>query len=120
MAFNEELVNKVRELLVDQMDVEEKHMFGGMCFMVNGKMCLGVIKDELMCRINPSLDETLRESTNCRPMDFTGKSMKGFVFVGLENLRSLKDLKHWVQLCLDFNVLAKASKKKKPKSKSGK
>ncbi len=112
MSYNETLVNRIRELLVHQLQVEEKNMFGGVCFMVNDKMCIGVVKDELMCRINPELDEIVLEKTGCRPMEFTGKRMKGFVFVNEEGLRSNKEYEYWLNLCLDFNPLAKASKKK--------
>jgi TfoX/Sxy family transcriptional regulator of competence genes len=112
MAYNEDLVNRVRECLVDCLNVEEKYMFGGICFMVDAKMCVGVVKNELMCRLNPSLVEDLLNEPACRPMDFTGKSMKGFVFVEEEACRSKKALEKWVQLCLDYNPLAKASTKK--------
>ncbi len=115
MAFNEQLADRVRELLVDSSDVEEKLMFGGMCFMVDGKMCVGVIKDELMCRLDPALEEVVLENDACRPMDFTGKSMKGFVFVAEESLKHKKELSYWVKLCLDFNPKAKATKKKPKK-----
>ena len=113
MAFNEKLVDRIREALVDQAKVEEKHMFGGVCFMVDGKMCVGVVKDEMMCRINPVLFEEVLEKNGCRPMDFTGKRMKGYVFISEEGMKNKKDFEYWVNLCLDFNSEAKASKKKK-------
>lgn len=50
MAFNENLSNRIREALVNEAHVEEKHMFGGVCYMVNGKMCVGVVRNEMMCR----------------------------------------------------------------------
>lgn len=115
MAFNEQLADRVRELLVDFTDVEEKYMFGGVCFMVDGKMCVGVVKDELMCRLDPELEPVVLENSSCRPMDFTGKSMKGFVFVEEEALKNKRELAHWVKLCLDFNPKAKATKKKTKK-----
>ena len=71
MAFDEKLVNRIREYLIDTKKIEEKYMFGGVCFMVDGKMCIGVVKDEMMCRINPVMDEVVLEKTGCRPMDFT-------------------------------------------------
>jgi TfoX/Sxy family transcriptional regulator of competence genes len=79
MAFNEKLVNRICESLIDLPRIEEKHMFGGVCFMVNGKMCMGVVKDEMMCRIDPAMDEIVLEKRGCRPMDFTGRPMKGYV-----------------------------------------
>ncbi len=112
MAFNEKLVDRIRESLVDLKKVEEKYMFGGVCFMVDGKMCIGVVKDEMMCRINPSMDEVVLEKTECRPMDFTGKRMKGYVFISEEGMKTNKAFEYWLSLCLEFNSLAKASKKK--------
>ncbi|MDI1354979.1 MAG: TfoX/Sxy family protein [bacterium] len=113
MAYNESLVDRIRESLVSVPNVEEKHMFGGVCFMVKGKMCAGVIKDEMMCRIDPALEETVLEMPSCRPMDFSGRPLKGYVFVDESGMRSKKDLQYWVNLCLDFNANAKSSKKKK-------
>lgn len=72
MAYNEKLADRVREALVNIPSVEEKLMFGGVCFMVDGKMCLGVAADELMCRFDPLLEEEVLERTGCRPIDFTG------------------------------------------------
>jgi TfoX/Sxy family transcriptional regulator of competence genes len=117
MAYDEKLVNRIRESLINQDKVEEKNMFGGVCFMVDGKMCIGVVKDEMMCRINPKMDEIVLEKTGCRRMDFTGKPMKGYVFIAEVGMKSKKDFDYWVELCLAFNKQAKASKKKsKPKS----
>ncbi len=112
MAFDEKLVDRIRESLVGINNVEEKNMFGGVCFMVNGKMCIGVVKDEMMCRINPAMDEIVLEKKGCRIMDFTGKPMKGYVFISEEGMKTKKAFDYWVNLCLEFNSLAKASKKK--------
>src|ERR1700752_653437 len=112
MAFNEKLADRIREALVNVPKVEEKFMFGGVCFMVNGKMCVGVVKDEMMCRIDPAMDEVALEITGCRRMDFTGKPMKGYVFVSEEGMKTKKAFEYWVDLCLEFNSKAKASKKK--------
>jgi len=115
MPYNEKLADRVREALADIPKVEEKFMFGGVCFMVNGKMCMGVATDELMCRIDPAREEEALERTGCRPMDFTGRPMKGYVFVDETGLKGKKGLDYWVQMCLDFNSRAKASKKPKKK-----
>ena len=115
MAYNEKLADRIREALVDIPKVEEKLMFGGSCFMVNGKMCVGVVKDEMMCRIDPALDEVVLEKTGCRPMDFTGRPMKGYIFISAEGMKTKKNFDYWIQLCLDFNLKAKASKKKSKK-----
>lgn len=112
MAFDEKLADRIRESLVDIKKVEEKNMFGGVCFMVDGKMCIGVVKDEMMCRIDPVMDEIVLEKKGCRRMDFTGKPMKGYVFISEEGMKKQKEFNYWVDLCLEFNKLAKASKKK--------
>ena len=113
MAFNETLSNRIREALLPVPRVEEKYMFGGVCYMVNGKMCVGVVKDEMMCRIDPDVYESALEKTGCREMVFTGKPMKGYVFVNEQGMRSEKDFNYWIGLCLEFNKKAKAAKKKK-------
>jgi len=114
MAFNEKLADRVREIISStHKNVEEKAMFGGLCFMVNDKMCVGVEKERLMVRLDPALNDEVLEMEGCAPMDFTGKVMKGFVFVGIDALNSKKKLEYWMKLALDYNKIAKASKKKK-------
>lgn len=113
MAYNEKLAARVRTLLADLKAVEEKKMMGGITFMVNGKMCVGVLKDELMARIDPEVYETALQKKGCREMDFTGKPMKGFVFIAPKGTDSKKDLGYWIGLALDFNKKAKNSKKRK-------
>jgi TfoX/Sxy family transcriptional regulator of competence genes len=114
MAFDEKLADRTRELIAEtHKRVEEKKMFGGLCFMVNDKMCIGVEKERLMVRIDPEKYEEAMEKPGCKPMDFTGKVMKGYVFVDAESVQSKKALQYWVALALEFNKKAKASKKKK-------
>ncbi len=115
MAYNEKLADRIREALVDTPRTKEKIMLGGVCFMVNNKMCVGVVKDEMMCRINPEVQEVALERDGCRVMDFTGRPMKGYIFVSEEGMKSKKDLTYWIDLSLDFNKLAKASKKRAKK-----
>ena len=115
MAYDEKLSDRIREALADLPKVEEKLMFGGACYMVNGKMCVGVVKGEMMCRIDPDLyEETLRKR-GCCEMVFSGKPMKGFVFVSDEGMKTKKEFDYWIGLCLAINERAKASKKKKRK-----
>lgn len=113
MAYDTELANRIREQLVDLPAVEEKEMMGGLTFMVNGKMCIGIIKDEMMCRIDPALHNELVERLGCRTMDFTNRPMKGYVMVDYSGMRTPQEFEFWIQLCLEFNKVAKASKKKK-------
>jgi TfoX/Sxy family transcriptional regulator of competence genes len=118
MAYNEKLADMTRELIaLTHKNVEEKAMFGGLCFMVNGKMCVGVEKDRLMVRLDPAKYDEAMEKEGCKPMDFTGRVMKGFVFVDAEVLNTKKKLEYWVKLALDYNKIAKASK---PASRGGK
>ena len=114
MAYNEKLADRTREIIaLTHKITEEKKMFGGLCFMVNDKMCVGVEKERLMVRLNPDLTEEVMEKEGCRPMDFTGKIMKGYVFVDITALNTKKKLEYWIQLALEYNSIAKASKKKK-------
>lgn len=113
MAYNEILADRIREQLVDLPNIKEKEMMGGLTFMVNDKMCIGIIKDEMMCRIDPELQETALEKKGCRIMDFTGRPMKGYVMVDDTGMKSQKEFDYWINLCLEFNTKAKASKKKK-------
>ncbi len=114
MAYNEKLAGRTREIIaLTHKIIEEKKMFGGLCFMVNDKMCVGVEKERLMVRLNPDLMEAVMEKEGCTPMDFTGRIMKGYVFVDIEALNTKKKLEYWIQLALEYNSIAKASKKKK-------
>jgi len=81
--------------------------------MVNDKMCVGILNDDLMVRIDPDIYEKALEKRGCREMDFTGRPMKGFMFVDHEGTRNKKDLEYWIKRALDFNKRAKSSKKKK-------
>lgn len=113
MAYNEKLAERTREIIsVSHKKVEEKKMFGGLCFMVNGKMCVGVEQERLMVRLDPEKYDEAMEKEGCRPMDFTGKIMKGYVFVDIGALNTKNKLEYWVKLALEFNKKAKASKKK--------
>ncbi|MEZ5042032.1 MAG: TfoX/Sxy family protein [Saprospiraceae bacterium] len=104
MAYNEQLADRIRFVLQDKkVGFVEKKMMGGLCFMVDDKMCIGIVKEDLMARIDPDVYETAIEKPGCRPMDFTGRPMKGYVFVEPASVDMEEDLNHWVQLCLDFN-----------------
>ena len=113
MAYDTNLADRVRERLADLSDIEEKEMMGGLVFMYNGKMCVGIIKDELMCRIDPEIHEAAVERTGCRTMDFTKKPMRGYIFVDESGMKSINELDYWIKLAVDFNKRAKATKKTK-------
>ena len=110
MAYNETLARRIRERFAPLKNVEEKQMMGGLTFMYNGKMCVGVIKDDLMCRIDPKLHEQLIEKRGCRTMDFTKRPMSGYIMVDESGMNSKKEFEYWIDLALDFNKRAKASK----------
>ena len=113
MAYNEKLAARVKELItLSHKNVEEKKMFGGLCFMVNNKMCVAVETERLMIRLDPAVYDEVMKKPGCSPMDFTGKVMKGYVFVDMGALNSRKKLEYWINLALEYNKKAKPSKKK--------
>ncbi len=122
MAYDEFIADRIRRAFQEkQVAYEEKKMFGGLCFMVDGKMCCGILynkkkeTDLIMARIGEAASEAAMKSPGCHPMDFTGRPMKGYVFITPDGFDLEKDLHYWIQLCIDFNPLAKASRKKKKK-----
>lgn len=111
MAYDTGLAARVRQWFHRQgVAVEEKRMMGGLCFMVKGKMCLGVESQRLMVRLDLAVYETALQRPGCTPMDFTGRPMKGFVWVNLDALSTERSLNEWAALALEFNPRAKASK----------
>ena len=121
MAYNQKLADRLREMMAHLPRVEEKKMFRGVTFMVNNKMCISVSGEELMCRFDPALHETVSEKHGFRTMIMKGHEYKGFGYVSQEAIKSKKDFAFWVNLCLEFNSKAKASKKvKKPVRKAAK
>ena len=113
MPANEDLLHRVREIFAATPNkVEEKKMFGGTCFMVNDKMCVGIKSDGLMVRFDPAEKDELAELEGTKMMTMGGREMKGFMYVAEEVLRTKKQLDFWVNKGLDFNRFAKSSKKK--------
>jgi hypothetical protein len=111
MAYDERLAERIRGYFRRRKGVEEKCMFGGLCFMFNGHMCCGVKTDRLMVRVPPDRYETLLNRSDVREMDFTGKPLKGFLFVSEAGYRTASSLAFW----LDEAV--KCAKSKPPKKK---
>lgn len=117
MAFNEHLGERIATNLQRRgVQYEAKKMFGGLCYLVDGKMCVGVVKDQLMARMDPEQSQAQMERDGVGPMEFTGRPMKGYLFIEAEAYDLEADLDHWIQQCLDFNPHAKASKTKGQKS----
>jgi TfoX/Sxy family transcriptional regulator of competence genes len=96
VAYDEKLAARVRALLADRTDVDERKMFGGLTFMVAGHMCCGVNGDELIVRLEPDHEDNALAESYARPMDFTGRPMRGFVTVQPEGLKGAQ-LNRWVQ-----------------------
>lgn len=113
MAYNEKLASRIREALANIPKVEEKKMFRGLAFMVNHKMCVCVSGEELMCRFDPALQETVIKKNGFRVMIMKDKELKGYGYIHPDVLKSKKDFEYWLTLALDFNAKAKSSKKKK-------
>ena len=120
MAFDDFLADRVRQQLKEKhVFFEELAMMGGLCFKVDGKMLCGIRFDKkfgdnlLMARIGESVCETELAKPNCLAMDFTGRPMKGYVYVTADGIDTDDDLSYCINLCLAFNPLAKASKPKK-------
>ena len=118
MPYSEFLADRVRNRLSNIGLLVEKKMMGGLIFMVNEKMCIGVDTDRttkddrLMVRVGKAAHHDLLERPGCQEMDFTGKPMQGFLFVYPDGFDSEADLDFWVEKALAFNKEAKPSKKK--------
>ena len=113
MAYNEKLTERIREALAHLPNVEEKRMFRGVTFMVNDKMCISAGDNKIMCRIDPSIHEEALKRKGCVTVKMKGREYKGYVYVSEEGIKTKKDLDYWIRLALEFNKLAKSSKKKK-------
>lgn len=115
--YDTQLADRIRAYLIEipHLVIEEKKMFGGLAFMVNGKMCVNVSGENLMCRFNPNLQEEIAEKNGYQPMIMKGNEYKGYCYINADGIKSKKDFEYFVNLCLEFNKIAKASKKLKSK-----
>src|SRR5690606_6521464 len=115
MAYDKQLAERVREYLIKfpLLEIEEKRMFGGLAFMINGKMCINVSHNNLMCRFDPHMTQDLADRAGFLPMIMKGKEYKGYCYVESIGFKNKNDFEFWVNLCLDFNPNAKPSKQKK-------
>ncbi|MFD0797344.1 TfoX/Sxy family protein [Maribacter chungangensis] len=114
MAYDSKLVDRLREYLakVPVLEVQEKEMFGVLNFMVHGKTCICVSGEKLMLRFNPELQDKLAEKYGYETMLMRGKTYKGYCYMHPEGFKKRIDFEYYVNLCLDFNKIAKSSKKK--------
>jgi TfoX/Sxy family transcriptional regulator of competence genes len=116
MAYNELLSARIANVLESKGVVyEAKKMMGGICYMVDDKMCVGVHQDRVMGRIGPHAYEDALAIDGCEKMMFTKREMKGYVFVHPQAYDHDDQLSYWVDLCLEFNPEAKSSKKRNKK-----
>lgn len=112
MAFDERLAQRIRKLLAARKSVSEKKMFGGICFLINGSMCCGVVQNDLCARVGPLRYEEALRQAHARPMDFTGRPLKGFVFVAPTGLKTDASLKRWLSWAAEFAATKRTEKKR--------
>jgi TfoX/Sxy family transcriptional regulator of competence genes len=97
MAFDEGLAERMRTLLAAEADVREQKMFGGLCFLCGGNMACGIVGEELMVRVGPAAWPDALLQPHVREMDFTGRSMKGMVYIEVKGIAEDADLARWVE-----------------------
>lgn len=102
MAYDEGLAERLDELFASRPNFESKKMFGGLCFMLSGHMCCGIVGDTLMARVGPDQYADCLQRPHSREMDFTGRAMKGMVYVAPEGIADDSDLTEWVRICVDY------------------
>ncbi|MGK6351422.1 TfoX/Sxy family protein [Parapedobacter sp. DT-150] len=119
MAYNVLLAERVREYLsaVPGLDIREKKMFGGLAFLVNGKMCVNVSEDGLMCRFDPEDVSEISTRKGYLPMVMNGRRLAGYCYVSPEGFADGEDFAQWLELCLAFNGKAKATNARKRRIK---
>jgi TfoX/Sxy family transcriptional regulator of competence genes len=102
MPFDDALADRIRDVLAARENVTERKMFGGIAFMIGGNMAVGVIGDDLMVRLDPADAQRALAEPHTRPMDFTGRPMKGMVYVDAAGAAADTDLAEWVEAGADF------------------
>jgi hypothetical protein len=122
MAYDEFLADRIKNVFNEKrVSFEARKMMGGLCFMVDNKMCCGIHIDKkygdssLMVRIGKEVYESELNKSECLPMDFTGRPMKGYIYVTPDGFDMEDDLAYWIQLAINFNPMAKASPRKNKK-----
>jgi|SRR5690554_681560 len=112
MAYNGLIAERVRKQLSKaSRETTEKKMFGGLAFIVDGKMCINVSGDNLMCRYDPLLEEKVKKRKGYLPMVMKGKIYKGYCYVESFGFKSDTDFEYWINLCLNFNEKLNSSSK---------
>ena len=116
MAYDLHLAERISRIFEEKkLQIRPMKMMGGWCAMLDEKMCVGIVKNQLMARVGPENHEVCLAREGCSEMNFTGRTMKGYVFVDEDAIDLNSDLEFYVELAIGFNPLAKASKKKAKK-----
>ena len=115
MAYDEKLAARVRKALAPKSAVTEREMFGGIAFMLHGNMVVGVVEQELLARVGADLGAEALSRPHARVMDFTGKPMKGYVFVEPDGLKTAAALAGWIRLASGYvGTLPRKEVQRKP------
>ncbi|MCI0557611.1 MAG: TfoX/Sxy family protein [Nitrososphaera sp.] len=102
MVYNEQLASKIRAVVARRKGISEKKMFGGVAFLLNSRMCFGVLKDDLIVRVGPERYKEALERAHVRPMNFTGRETRGFVFVDSKAWSKGTSLRRWLEIGIDY------------------
>lgn len=122
MAYDQTLADRISaRLLARQVLAEEKKMMGGLAFMIRGSMCCGIVGHDLMLRIGPEqYQQVLHSSPHCREMTFTGRPLKGFVYIAPDGLANDTELDAWLAMGLAYNASLPEKAPKPAKTRSPK
>jgi TfoX/Sxy family transcriptional regulator of competence genes len=120
MAYDEKLERRIAAALEHEGTAfEQKHMFGGVAFMVRGHMAVGIVKEDLMVRVGPEGHDASLGEAHTRPMDFAGRPMKGMIYVSPDGTKSDESLARWISVATSY-AKTQPIKEKKPKKKAAK
>jgi len=112
VAYDEDLANRIRELMAGESGDTEKKMFGGLAFMLDDKMCVTIGESRIMVRVDPAEHDALAKADGCRTMTMGGKKYKGYLRIDEAALKSKKQLKAWIARAVAFNKHARKSKRR--------
>jgi TfoX/Sxy family transcriptional regulator of competence genes len=112
MAYDEQLAARVRTMLKERPALAEKRMFGGLAYMSQGKMFAGILNSDLVVRVGPEANDTALKEPYTRPMDFTGRPMKGYIYVNSDCVKTPAQLRKWLTRGLTFVARLPSTKRK--------
>ena len=112
MAYDEQFATRVRTLLKGQRAIVEKKMFGGLAYLSNGKMFAGILDSDLVVRVGPETNDEALKKPHTRPMDFTGRPMKGYIYVSPDGVNTPAQLRKWLVRGLTFVASLPPTKRK--------